>query len=277
MGSSVAVTDGNFFVAMDELTTVVSICWKSVWVQHEIDLELYRSAHQHPINRYLHWISIPLEVASFFLVVKLVLALLVQSDQEDTRRANTSSSGHDNHGWLASPVHVLSPLWRTTLDSLLEGVGYTLGLLSFGLSIVGCRNNGGAVSMFPVASTEWRIGLLTLVFHILMVKGCNRMVRFASRELRVQTMANKKNPTTLQRGKYHQQQDRHLSGLVSSDHNERRYSYVLMGTVLLWTLSWVLQVGLGHYLIEGNQPNLASPSDVSTLSVVTSVLLAWKS
>ena len=45
---------------------------------------------------------------------------------------------------------------------------------------------------------------------------------------------------------------------------------------VLWCTSWVLQVGVGHYWFEGNQPNLVNDS-VSWLALTQSVLMAWKS
>ena len=50
------------------------------------------------------------------------------------------------------------------------------------------------------------------------------------------------------------------------------------GALLVWTASWALQIGVGHYWIEQNVPNLFHPHDeVSLLSTVTSIVLAWES
>lgn len=42
-----------------------------------------------------------------------------------------------------------------------------------------------------------------------------------------------------------------------------------------WCVSWFLQVYVGHRLWEGNTPNIGR--NASTLSMLTSVLIAWKS
>ena len=47
--------------------------------------------------------------------------------------------------------------------------------------------------------------------------------------------------------------------------------------LLAWSLAWILQVGVGHWVWEKNQPNVASPDSVSMLSVCESVLIAWSS
>jgi uncharacterized membrane protein YGL010W len=48
--------------------------------------------------------------------------------------------------------------------------------------------------------------------------------------------------------------------------------------LLVWALAWGLQIGLGHSLLEGNAPNLFNPNDdVSLLSTLTSIVLAWES
>ena len=55
----------------------------------------------------------------------------------------------------------------------------------------------------------------------------------------------------------------------------------LMSTVAVamstWTMAWILQVGIGHWLLEGNQPNVANITEVSWLAMTQSVLIAWKS
>jgi hypothetical protein len=52
----------------------------------------------------------------------------------------------------------------------------------------------------------------------------------------------------------------------------------LMYATTVWTVAWILQVGIGHYCWEGNQPNVvANINEVSILAVMTSILIAWKS
>lgn len=53
---------------------------------------------------------------------------------------------------------------------------------------------------------------------------------------------------------------------------------LIVTITIVWTIAWSLQVGVGHNLLEGNQPNLiANMQQVSYLSMATSVLVAWKS
>ena len=49
--------------------------------------------------------------------------------------------------------------------------------------------------------------------------------------------------------------------------------------LILWILAWTIQVGIGHWILEANQPNVAAASifDVSWLAMLQSVLIAWKS
>ena len=45
----------------------------------------------------------------------------------------------------------------------------------------------------------------------------------------------------------------------------------------VWTASWGLQIGVGHYAVEGTPPNLFNADDqVSLLSTLTSIVLAWE-
>jgi Protein of unknown function (DUF962) len=50
----------------------------------------------------------------------------------------------------------------------------------------------------------------------------------------------------------------------------------------MWFLSFLVQIVVGHYLLEGNaptfqEPPLGAPSGVSAQAICSSVLLAWKS
>jgi uncharacterized membrane protein YGL010W len=50
----------------------------------------------------------------------------------------------------------------------------------------------------------------------------------------------------------------------------------VIGT-LSWTIAWSLQVGVGHWILEHNQPNVANMNEVSWLAMTQSVLIAWSS
>jgi uncharacterized membrane protein YGL010W len=51
----------------------------------------------------------------------------------------------------------------------------------------------------------------------------------------------------------------------------------LSSVAMAWFLSWILQICVGHWLLEGNVPTFQQNGGVSMLAVVTSVLIAWKS
>ena len=52
---------------------------------------------------------------------------------------------------------------------------------------------------------------------------------------------------------------------------------VLLPPLVVWMLSWTLQIGVGHYWMEQRAPNLFHPDDtVSWLSTLTSIVLAWE-
>jgi hypothetical protein len=47
--------------------------------------------------------------------------------------------------------------------------------------------------------------------------------------------------------------------------------------VCSWTIAWSLQVGIGHWMFENNQPNVANMNEVSWLAMTQSVLITWSS
>ena len=52
---------------------------------------------------------------------------------------------------------------------------------------------------------------------------------------------------------------------------------VIAIAISLWTLAWTIQVGIGHFIIEKNVPNIATFNEVSYLAIGLSVLVAWTS
>lgn len=50
--------------------------------------------------------------------------------------------------------------------------------------------------------------------------------------------------------------------------------YALAAAAVAWTASWALQVGVGHWMIEQNQPGMATA--LTPLSIVISVPMAWQ-
>jgi hypothetical protein len=48
---------------------------------------------------------------------------------------------------------------------------------------------------------------------------------------------------------------------------------IFVGTLIFLAICWFVQVGLGHFLLEGNRPNMAH--HLTFNSIALSVLLAW--
>ena len=144
--------------------------------QHKYDLIVYRSAHQLWENRFLHWLLIPVECWSVFLV-----------------------------------AYALLPPWLPFLVATLLGV------------------------MALWIAADPKIGGACLVFHIVVIVSCRATSRFleAWETLSVAAIA--------------------------------------------WIISWALQVGVGHWLWEKNDPNVANIKSVSWLAMCQSVLIAWSS
>jgi phage-related holin len=44
-----------------------------------------------------------------------------------------------------------------------------------------------------------------------------------------------------------------------------------------WTIAGSLQVGMGHWMLEDNQPSVANLNEVSWLAMTQSVLISWSS
>lgn len=173
-------------------------------LQHDIDLEVYRSAHGNEWNRLFHYVMIPLEVASFLWLVTTVLVglsyCLSSSSNTTSKKANATERPE-----------------MSQLASVVNAASWTMGLLS-------C-----AVASNPI------LGLAVLVLHVFMGQAC---------QMGVPSLGFRKS---------------------------------LAVGLTVWTISWCLQIGIGHYLLEGKPPNLFNSEDpVSFLSAATSIVLAWE-
>lgn len=144
--------------------------------QHESDLIFYRSAHQMWRNRVLHWILIPVECWSLFLV-----------------------------------AYVLLPPWLPFLVATL------LGFIAWWIA------------------ENPTVGCACLVFHLFVIGSCTVTIQ---------------NLTTWE---------------------------ALTVASIGWIFAWALQVGVGHWLWEKNDPNVAHIASVSWLAMCQSVLIAWSS
>ena len=186
--------------------------------QHAVDLAIYRSAHEHSWNRRLHYVLIPLEVASFlWLITSTVMAMLLLPPPAATTTSRPWARSNPDKNTTRNVKKNLH-CSTSTASLMVSSLGWTMGLLSASVA------------------SDWRLGLVILLLHVTWV---------------------------------------HLVCLVHIPRLGFGAS-VRMGLVV-WTLSWGLQIGVGHYWIEQKPPNLFNPNDqVSLLSTVTSIVLAWE-
>jgi hypothetical protein len=68
----------------------------------------------------------------------------------------------------------------------------------------------------------------------------------------------------------HHKQHRH-------HHDDRKTMLLLLLLTTTTIASWIMQIGIGHWLLEQNQPTFFQPATTSTLSMLTSIVIAWKS
>jgi heme/copper-type cytochrome/quinol oxidase subunit 2 len=132
------------------------------------------------------------------------------------------------------------PSLNRMMDSILRLICIGLGVLSFCL----CRHHQKMNPKINNNTTDKNnfvvVAWLTLTFHIVMAWSFRREIIYQQQQ--------------------QQQQRRFVKALVA------------------WIIAWMLQVGVGHWMWEGNQPNVAAhPNDVSYLAMCTSVLIAWSS
>jgi len=155
--------------------------------QHEMDLQIYRTAHTNMWNRTLHWMMIPLETFAFLATVAVLLSRI-------------------------------KPLSSKSNELAMQAFGWTLGIVSL-----------------LISGKSILIGLASFLFHTVAASFASRLVQILD-------------PMS-----------------------------TLAVAFFTWTVAWILQVGVGHWILEGNQPNLANTNEVSWLAMTQSVLIAWKS
>lgn len=180
-----------------------SLLMEQIRRQHQVDLEVYRSAHQNFTNRLLHWFFIPLETVGIVVIA----------------------------GILARKAHNYSTLLSLALH---EGtICATLGLLSI------------------VVSPCWT-GILVAMFHVAIYRYVSWYFGPMPPRKKCLNFSSKQSEAIARQG------------------------FILSAAI--WTISWFMQVGLGHWIIEGNQPTVSNQrADVSVLAMILSILIAWKS
>jgi uncharacterized membrane protein YGL010W len=161
--------DGSFFSQYNNQKMKGFGFMTSLGRQHEVDLIVYRSAHQLWKNRALHWVLIPVECWSLFLV-----------------------------------AYALLPPWIPFL------VAIFLGVMAFWLAL------------YP------KIGFACLVFHIMVIGSCSTIIE-----------------------------------------HWKTWETLSLASIA-WIFSWTVQVGVGHWLWEKNDPNVANMASVSWLAMCQS-------
>jgi uncharacterized membrane protein YGL010W len=59
-------------------------------------------------------------------------------------------------------------------------------------------------------------------------------------------------------------------------YEDQEYSMIFpIITLFCWVIPLILQIVIGHWILEGNSPNLANKNEVSFLATCLSVLVAW--
>lgn len=71
----------------------------------------------------------------------------------------------------------------------------------------------------------------------------------------------------------------HISsgGLANSITHHCNTTTTISTALASWTMAWGVQVGLGHYILERNSPNVSNMMEVSYLAMCLSTLIAWSS
>lgn len=259
----------------DQDQNALSKCIQHLRRQHLDDLILYRTAHQDVRNRVLHWIMIPIECWSALGSVHLICmsgALIMVNINNilllPTKNDISSDTSYDippvESSWTSIPKNVVF-IFGSILSSIPAFVTMALGVLALFISSAThssttarfrFRNNSNytittAISAASIAAR------LCLVFH-----ACCAWSFYWI--LPPPYPANLGYPmsidSTIQKSEYRQQLRDFLIVIVTA-----------------WSVSWIVQVGVGHWMWERNQPNVANIQHVSLLAMCQSVLIAWSS
>lgn len=110
---------------------------------------------------------------------------------------------------------------------------------------------GVGLGFLPLAiSTQMWIGVACAIFHVIAVLSCYSLILVV-----------------------------HEASTRTADTDSYCQETVLLTSIGVgtWTVAWIFQVGLGHWICEKNQPNVANMDEVSWLAMVQSVLIAWSS
>jgi hypothetical protein len=227
------------------------------------DLKVYRNAHKDVRNRVLHWILIPVEcwsVLAFVHLASMVILITVMTTLSQTDGDDENVDHHDHpphhrqqqgqHG-VSSSTNVIEVMampgilvlrgWWTVMSSTSAIATIFLGLLSV------------------VITSHKTIGWICFVFHLACTWSIYIMLPPPPLHLEVWLDSPKDNEN-------------------NQSHYHQKIWNMFVTIVICWTLAWSVQVGIGHWILERNQPNVAANlNDVSYIAMCQSVLIAWSS
>lgn len=126
---------------------------QSLNTQHAIDLEVYRRSHTELKNRILHWILIPVETFSFFLLLGVVVSAAATASKHKKQKESTVDS-------------------LTAFIPIVKALAWTCGLVSV-LIAVDHRMAGAATLAFHVATAS-------LCHKLIQAQGPKRVILIAA-------------------------------------------------------------------------------------------------
>jgi uncharacterized membrane protein YGL010W len=182
--------------------------------QHKKDLTVYRQAHREWRNRCIHYLFIPIEYASFQVMLMSVCMGVLST--------------------MYSPE--TSDMMLPAIANMIRGISWSVALLCLLVH-----------SPYPRA-----IAIAAAIFHAFTGEWISRRMVFME---------------------HHE----HEQMSVHGEHVSAWWLTYGLYAVMYWSLAWVVQVCIGHYYLERNEPNIAKMSDVSYLSMILSVLISWSS
>lgn len=206
--------------------------------RHLEDLQIYRARHSDPRNRAIHWVMIPVETFSFLLLIFASVEALLRHRRRGEQREDHQNPSKSEAAVKADTANPNASSIDDSSSLFLLSIGWCVGLVS---ALIATEDNRS-------------IGLASLAFHVIACRVALRLV--TGRSNRHQFDASPPSST--------------MFGPAA------KHSPIVLA-FFLWTISWSLQVVVGHWGFEGNQPNVANIDEVSWLAMTQSVLIAWSS
>jgi uncharacterized membrane protein YGL010W len=222
--------------------------------QYDIDLYVYQNGHQNYLNRLIHYICIPIEIFTYSIFVHRLLSFVTAKIQILCSSTCNDQPTAGNRFMTAKQITICqmnqqAPQPMFRLQKYNSAMEPEGPLRTIVYVVPLINVMIGILSLY--LSPDF-IGLLVLLFHFVLA--------------------------------YH---------LLQQGRNAKCYSiqsmYDMTNVFILWLLSFAIQIILGHFILEHNQPTFITQKQhdrhepanagmgVSWQAIITSVLLAWKS